>query len=84
MKFTNFENQLLDIMRSTNTMAIDPAEQLKGTAAFSQNSGENKSLISACPKIIFLNDNSSIAGNTVKILNIRTPQIFAVITLKFE
>ena len=31
MKFTNFENQLLDIMRSTTSMAIDPAEQIKGT-----------------------------------------------------
>ena len=30
MKFTNFENQLLDIMRSTNNMTIDPTEQLKG------------------------------------------------------
>ena len=32
MKFTNFENQLLDIMRTTNNMTIDPTEQLKGTA----------------------------------------------------
>ena len=30
MKFTSFENQLLDIMRSTTSMAIDPSEQIKG------------------------------------------------------
>lgn len=34
MKFTNFENQLLDIMRSTTSMAIDPAEQIKGKGPF--------------------------------------------------
>ena len=49
MKFTSFENQLLDIMRSTTSMAIDPTEQIKGRL----NKASIVLLCSKCSKISY-------------------------------